>query len=120
MTIPEKWRAAVIKMKSQLNADARNHRQLADPWSRTVLSMVGAWRIRASSIRKPSRKRSKRVPRDWGEAIKFMKTSLQRRAKQQKTYKSWQAWSKRCANHSKRNYEYRRNKINARANSSKI
>lgn len=89
------WTKANAKLVAKLGADYRNHRILADPWSRVAHAMVQLWRNLASQGRLAYIPASQRRPATWNEAAKRMKTVLytrkQSRLLDQTTWRFWAA-----------------------------
>ncbi len=73
------WAKAAAGLSARLGADRRNHRILADPWSRAAHCMVQCWRIIASQGRLDYIPPSKRRANTWKDAASRMKVDLRSR-----------------------------------------
>jgi hypothetical protein len=88
------WLRAAGVMAARLQQDRRIGERSSDAWGRAAVSMATAWRMRASACG-PSTAKAARPLETWTEAARWMKQSLDVRAKQQAEQRSWSAWAKR-------------------------
>lgn len=88
------WQRAISRMLADFSRDHCNQAIYLDPWVRAVHSMVTAWRIRKSQSHLPRRQRRATPVADWLAAVRLMKASLDRRAKEQALKGTWEYWAK--------------------------
>src|SRR6266508_4477491 len=88
------WTNAAAGLVARLGADHRNHRLLADPWSRAAHSIVQSWRIIASQGRLAYTPPPKRRPATWKGAACRMKTDLKSRMRcRLMDPNTWRVWA---------------------------
>jgi hypothetical protein len=88
------WKHAAAELKARLDVDHRNHRILADPWSRAAHCMVQGWRNIASQGRLAHVPHPQRRFTTWIEAAQSMKVSLNGRARSRRLNPTtWRFWA---------------------------
>ena len=96
MTHHKNWLRAVTRMQTRLTAEYRYQQRWADPWVKKALSMVSAWRNRASRKRrgKQAKPGTCRVDLTWQRAVPRMLTDLRSREAGRAERGTWKYWAR--------------------------